>query len=91
MCLSVTNKNVTMSQDNVVAEAQPLCTGAELDLGDKRFWSYKKRIALLLCQAKGESAGLCPTLVGFGEEFYGNGSRVGLLLRIRVCSEPVFF
>ena len=53
LCLSVTNKNVTMSQDNVVAEAQPLCTGAELDLGDKRFWSYKKRIALLLCQTRG--------------------------------------
>ena len=28
---------------------------------------------------------VCPRLGGFGEEFYSNGSRVGLLIRIRVC------
>ena len=25
---------------------------------------------------------------GFGEEFYSNGSRVGLLISIRVCAGP---
>ena len=27
-----------------------------------------------------------PNLGGYGEEFYSNGSRVGLLIRIRVCA-----
>ena len=29
-------------------------------------------------------------LRGFGEEFYSNSSRVGLLIRIRVCVGPAF-
>ena len=58
----------------------------------------QKRIALLLCQAKGDNAGSClkkkPKTVfcnpgGFGEDFYCNGSSVGLL-RIRLCKEPEF-
>ena len=38
---------------------------------------------------------VCPNLWGgvggvggFGEEFYSSGSRVGLLIRIRVCAGP---
>ena len=27
---------------------------------------------------------------GFGEKFYSNGSRAGLLIRIRVCAESAF-
>ena len=55
-----------------------------------------KRIALLLCQAKGGHSGLmnlktvCLLLGGFGEEFYSSGSKVGLLIRIRVCTGPAF-
>ena len=30
------------------------------------------------------------TLGGFDEKFYYNGSRVGLLMRIRMCAEPAF-
>ena len=33
----------------------------------------------------GPSKTVCPNLGGFGEEFYRNGSRAGLLIRIRVC------
>ena len=50
----------------------------------------EERIAVLLCQAKGDAAGSCPcklcvqTQAGeSGEEFYGNGSRVQLLIRLR--------
>ena len=31
---------------------------------------------------------VCPNLEGFDEEFYGNGSRAVLLIRIRVCAVP---
>ena len=34
---------------------------------------------------------MCPNPGGFGEEFYSNGSRAGLLVRIRVCARPVLF
>ena len=33
---------------------------------------------------------VCPNLGGFGEEFYSNGSREVLLIRIRVCAGPAF-
>ena len=70
----------------------PLCTSAKLNLGDE-FWVKQKRISLLLCQVKGDIVGLCPQKLcvptqGFGEEFYSNGSRVGLLIIIRVCAGP---
>jgi hypothetical protein len=47
----------------------------------------------LLCQAKADTVDLYPqkldpTLGGFGEEFYRNGSRAELLIRIRVCAAP---
>ena len=29
---------------------------------------------------------VCPNPEGLGEEFYSNGSRMGLLIRIRVCA-----
>ena len=62
-------------------EAWPLCTGAELNLGD-RVLGEVESITLLLCQAKGDTAAhvlktMCPNLGGFGEEFYSSGSRRG--------------
>ena len=32
----------------------------------------------------------CPNLGGFGEEFHSSGSRVGLLIRIRVSAGFLF-
>ena len=43
------------------AETWPVCTGAELNLRDRVLGVVgKKKIALLLCQAKGDTVGLCP-------------------------------
>ena len=59
----------------------------------------QKRIALLLCQAKGDTAGSCLKKKkksvfwnpgGFGEDFYSNGSRMRVLKRIGLCKEPEF-
>ena len=33
---------------------------------------------------------VCPNLGGFGEEFYSNGSRAGLLVRLRVRAGLAF-
>ena len=53
-------------------------------------------IALLLCWAKGDTVDscyskLCPNMgSGFGEEFYSDGSRARLLIRMGVCAGPAF-
>ena len=45
-------------------------------------------MALLLCQAKGDTVGSCPSQTmcpnpgGFDEEFYSYSSRMGLLIRL---------
>ena len=67
-----------------MTKARPLCTGAESNLGDRVLGAVEKH-TLLLCQAKGNTAGTsknCPNPGGFDEEFYSNGSRVGLLIRL---------
>jgi len=51
----------------------------------------EKKIVLLLHQVKGHSGlmpskTVCPSLGGFGEEFFSNGPRVGLLISIRMCA-----
>ena len=33
---------------------------------------------------------MCPYVGGLGEEFYRNGSKAGLLIKIRVCARPAF-
>ena len=62
-------------------KAQPLCT-SELNL--RQFEVTKKRIALLLCQDTAVSClkNYVSQPEKLGEEFYGNGSRVGLLTRL---------
>ena len=60
------------------------------------FGCSRKKMALLVCQAKGDSSLLplktvCPNLGGFGEVFYGSCSRAGLLIKIRVCAGPARF
>ena len=49
--------------------------------------------SFIVLPGKGNTAGscpekLCPNAGGFGEEFYSNGSRGALLIRIRVCAGP---
>ena len=69
-------------------KTRPLCTGAELNLGDRVLDEVEIAIALLLCWAKGARVGscppktVCPNMGGFGEEFYNNGSRAELLIRL---------
>ena len=55
----------------------------------------KEKIALLLCQAKGDREFMplkiaCLNPGGFGKEFYSDGLRAGLLIRIRTSTGPVF-
>ena len=67
----------------------PLCTGAESNLRDRVLGEVEKNIFSAL-PGKGGCSGfvpqkLCPlSQRRFGEEFYSNGSRVGLLIKIRV-------
>ena len=69
-----------------------LCTGAELNLGNRVLGEIEKSFISL--PGKGGHSGLmlsklCPNLERFGEEFYRNGSRMRLLIRIRVYAGPV--
>ena len=69
-----------------------LCTGAELNLGNRVLGEIEKSFISL--PGKGGHSGLmlsklCPNLERFGEEFYSNGSRMRLLIRIRVYAGPV--
>ena len=69
-----------------------LCTGAELNLGNRVLGEIEKSFISL--PGKGGHSGLmlsklCPNLERFGEEFYSNGSRLRLLIRIRVYAGPV--
>ena len=73
-------------------KTQPLCTGAKLNLGDRVLGEVEKKSFIAL-PGKGGHSGLMPLKnvsqpEGFGEEFYSNGSRVGLLIRIRGCAGP---
>ena len=70
-----------------------LCTGAELNLGNRVLGEIEKKSFISL-PGKGGCSGLmlsklCPNLERFGEEFYSDGSRMRLLIRIRVYAGPV--
>ena len=71
----------------------PLCTGAESNLGDRVLGEVEKNSFIALPGKEGHSGlmplkSVCPNLGGFGEEFYSNGSRAELLIRVRVCAGP---
>ena len=73
-------------------ETQPLCTGAESNPRVVGEVEKKSSTALL---GEGDTAGCCPQNSvsqpeRFSEEFYSNGSRAVLLIRIRVCEGPAF-
>ena len=65
----------------------PLCTGTESNLRDRVLGEVEKNSFITL-PGKGGHSGLlpsktmCPNSGGFDEEFYSNGSRVGLLIRL---------
>ena len=70
-------------------KTEPLCTDAESNLTDRILGEIEKNSFIAL-PGKGGYSGLillitvCPNLGEFGEEFYNNGSRAELLIRIRV-------
>ena len=65
-----------------------LCTGAELNLGDRVLGEVEKNSFIALPGKGGHSRllpqNLCvfPSVGGLGEAFDSNGSRVGLLIRL---------
>ena len=67
-------------------KAQPLCTGAELNLGGRVLGEVEKNSFVALPGRGGHSRLLpsktmCPNLGGFIEKFYSSSLRVGLLTR----------
>ena len=75
----------------LMPKAQPLCTSAESDLGDRVLGEIEKNSFLAL-PGKGGHSRLLPSKTvrpnpgGFGEECYSSSSRSRLLVRIRVCA-----
>ena len=71
----------------------PLCIGAESNLRGRVLGEVEKNSFIAL-PGKGGHSGLVPSKTvclnprGFGEEFYSSGSRVGLLIRVRVRAGP---
>ena len=68
-------------------KTRPLCTSAELNLGDRVLGEVEKDIFIALPGKGGHSRlmplkNCCPNLRGFGEEFYSSGSRAGFLVRL---------
>ena len=73
----------------------PLCPGAELNLRDSVLGEVEKN-SFMASQGKGGHSvivpqKLYPTLGWTGEEFYSNGSRMGLLIRVKIWSGPNIF
>ena len=70
----------------MMLKARLLCTGAVLNLGDRVLGEVEKNSFIALPGKRGTEGTcpkkLCPNLGGFEEEFYSNGSRVGLLIRL---------
>ena len=73
------------STERLMPKSRPLFNDTKL-ISKTEFWVKQKIIALLPYQVKEDRGGLCPgklcpNLGEFGEEFYSNGLRVGLLIR----------
>ena len=74
-------------------KTQPRCTGVESKLTGRVLGEAKQNSFIALPGKEGHRRimtlkTVCPNLEGFGEEFYSNGSRAELLIRIRVCAVP---
>ena len=74
----------------VMLKTWSLRAGAKSNIWDRDLGEVEKNSFIAL-PSKGGHSGLvpwktvCPNLGGFGEEFYSNGSRAGLLTRLHVC------
>ena len=80
----------------VMLKSRPLCTGAKSNLRDRVLGEVEKNSFIALPGKGGHSRLLpwktmCPRLRGFGEEFYSNHSRVGLLVRSESVQGPLSF
>ena len=69
-----------------------LCALVLNQILETEFWVKYKRVSLLLCKSKGDTASscpqkLCPRAGGFGEEFYSNTSVVGLLIKLGLAQD----
>ena len=72
-------------------KTQPLCTSAKSNL--RVLGEVEKNSFIALPGKRGHSGlvplkTVCPKPGGFDEEFYNNSSRVGLLIRVKVCVGP---
>ena len=85
-------------------KAQALCAVAKLDLGDRGLGEVEKKKFITLPGKGGQSRFMplkivYPNLKGFEEEFYSNGSRLCLLIRLGwiqglyslIWSQVIFF
>ena len=73
-----------------MTKTQPLYTHAEWNLDDRVLGKVENNSFIALPGKGGHSAliplkTVSPSLEGFCEEFYSDGSREGLLVRNRVC------
>ena len=80
----------------MMPKTRALFTSAESNLRDRVLGKVEKNSFIALPGKAGHSGltsskTVCPHLGGFGEEFYSSASRVGLLIRNRVCAGPAFF
>ena len=78
----------------LLLKAQPLFTGAKLDLGDRVLGEVEKNTFIVLSGKEGHGRAngskLYPNPEGFCGEFYNNDLRAGLLIRLRVYVGPAF-
>ena len=78
------------------AKISTLCTGIQLNLGDRILGKVGKSNFIALLGKRGHNGFMplktvCLNLGGFGEEFYSSGLRVELLTRMRVCTGLALF
>ena len=78
---------------NLMSKTRPLCTSAKSNLRERGLEEVEKNSFTALA-AKGGHRKLVPSKTvrpnagGSGEEFYRNGLRTQLILRISVCTGP---
>ena len=74
----------------MMPKTRSLCPSAESNLEDRVLGGVQQQLLLGKGRCNSVREKLCPNLGGFGEEFYSSGSRVGLLIRIRVSAGFLF-
>ena len=76
----------------LMLKAWSLCTSTRLNPGDRALGKVEKNSLISLPGEGGHNRlspeKMCPNWGGFGEDFYSNGTRIWLLIRIRVWEGP---